>query len=159
MPPGPVWPGERGRAWRVGDWPGISAGSLCPSGQGSCPRSSPVPQDGSSCLPLLITLTSILCPQVPTRPGGGLGGPGIDLGAPQAPWAQMGGAIAFAPLPLFPESSSHLPLLISPASGMPILSGLHFSSPLSPPTSYLFTLGFLPPPWASEFPTSGRQAP
>ena len=40
-----------------------------------------------------------------------------------------------------------------------ILSGLHFSSPLSPPMSYQFTLGFLPPPWASEPRTRGRQAP
>ena len=64
-----------------------------------------------------------------------------------------------APLLLFPESPSHLPLLISPASGVPILSGLHFSSPFSPPTSYRFTLGFLTSPWLSEFLTSGLQAP
>ena len=84
--------------WRAGDWPGSSAGSLCPSGWGNRP-------------------------------------------------------------PLLPEGPSHLPLLISPASGVPILSGLQFSSPLSPLTSYQFTLGFLPSSWASEFPTSGRQAP
>ena len=63
------------------------------------------------------------------------------------------------PLPLLLDGSSCLPLLISPASGVPILFGLHFSSSLSPPTSYWFTLGFLPSPWASESPTSGRQAP
>ena len=57
------------------------------------------------------------------------------------------------------EGPSHLPLLISPASGALILSGHHFSSPFSPPTSYQLTLGFLPSPWASESPTSSWQEP
>ena len=64
-----------------------------------------------------------------------------------------------APLPLFPEGPSHLPRLISPASGARILSGFHFSSPLSPPTSYRFTWGFLPSPWMSGSPTSSWQVP
>ena len=92
-------------------------------------------------------------------PGGGFGLQGIELGAQQAPPAPVGGAIALPPLPLFPESPSHLPLLISLASGALILSGLHFSSPLSPPVSYQFTLGLLPSPWGSESPTSGQQVP
>ena len=64
-----------------------------------------------------------------------------------------------APLPLVPEGPSCLPLLISLASGAPILSGLHFSSPLSPPTSYQFTWGSLPSPCASASPTSSQQVP
>ena len=57
------------------------------------------------------------------------------------------------------EGPSCLPFLISPASGALILPGLHFSSPLSLPTSYWFTLGFFPSPWASESPTSSQQVP
>ena len=83
----------------------------------------------------------------------------MGLGAQQAPQPQWTRRSPSAPLPLFPESPSHLPLLISPASRAPILSGLHFSSPLGPPTSYLFTLGFLTAPWGLESPTSGRQVP
>ena len=56
------------------------------------------------------------------------------------------------PLPFLLEIPSHLPLLISLASEAPILSGLHFSFPLSPPTSYWFTWGFLLSPWASGYP-------
>ena len=81
-----------------------------------------------------------------------------SLGTQQASppeWARLSPS---APLPLFPESPTHLPLLISLASGALILSGLYFS-PLSPPTSYRFTLGFLPSPWWLEPPTSGQQAP
>ena len=58
-----------------------------------------------------------------------------------------------------PPLLSPLPLLISPASGAPVLSGLNFSLPLAPPTSYRFTLGFLPSPWGLEFPASSWQAP
>ena len=54
---------------------------------------------------------------------------------------------------------SCLPLLLSLASGALILSGLHFSFPLCPPTSYRFTWGFLLSAWASGSPTSGWQAP
>ena len=75
---------------------------------------------------------------------------------PRPEWVEQSSS---APLLLLPEGPSHLPLLISQASGVLILSGLHFSSPLSPPTSYPFTWWFLPSPWASGSPTSGRQAP
>ena len=75
-----------------------------------------------------------------------------SLGAQQAPWPEWARRLPSALLPLFLESPSHLLLLMSPASEARILSGLHFSSPLSPPTSYQFTLRFLLFPWASEFP-------
>ena len=101
---------------------------------------------------------SLLRPQDP----GGLDGAvergkqlGSSAGSP-AEWARRSPS---SPLLLLLESPSHLPLLISPASGAPILSGLHFSSPLGPPTFYRFTLGFLPSPWGSECPSSCRQAP
>ena len=58
------------------------------------------------------------------------------------------------------KNPSRLPLLIFLASGALILSGLHFSYPLGSPTSYRFTLVFLPSPWRSESSlTSSRQAP
>ena len=91
----------------------------------------------------------------PTQPGGGFGGVGTGLGAQQAPQPEWARRLPSAPLLLFLESPSHLPLLISLASGAWILSDLHFSSPFGPPTSYQFTLGFLLSPWGSEFSTSG----
>ena len=60
------------------------------------------------------------------------------------------------PLLLFLGSHSHLPLLISPASGSPILSGFHISSPFSPCMSYQLTLVFLLSPSGSKFPTNGH---
>ena len=48
---------------------------------------------------------------------------------------------------------------LSPAPWELILSGLHFSSPLSPTMSYRFTWEFLLSTWASGSPTSGWQAP
>ena len=217
MPPGPMWlerevEGLEGMGTCLGaqQAPG-------PEWVGQSP-STPLPllPDGSSCLPLLISLASFLCPQGPTRPARGFGGQGIGLGAQQAPgpewagqslstpllllpdgssclpllispasllcprthaawmglwrggtsleaqqapWPEWARQLPSTPLPLFPESSTRLPLLTSLASGSQILSALHFSSPLSPPTSYWFTLVFLPSPWVSESPTSGRQAP
>ena len=129
-------------------------------GRANALLSSPAPPvwEGPSRLPLLISWASLLCPKGPTRPGGGLRGQGTVLGAQQALQPEWARRSPSASLLLFPESPSRLPLLISPASGAPSLSGLHFS-PLSPPTSYLFTLEFLPSPWVSEFSTSGRQAP
>ena len=86
-------------------------------------------------------------------------GRGPHLGAQQASWLEWTRQSHSGPLPLSPDSPSCLPLLIAPASGVLILSGLHFSSPLSPPMSYWFTLGFLLSPWVSESPISGQQAP
>ena len=136
----------------AGDWPGISTGSLCLSGRGNHPPllscsswmapptwlswslrpSSFVPRTHTAWMGLWKGVTSLGAQQVP-----------------QPEWARRSPSI---PLPLFLESPSHLPLLISLASGVLILSGLHFSSPLSPPTSYQFTSGFFPSPWASESP-------
>ena len=84
---------------------------------------------------------------------------GTGLGAQQAPLPAWARRLPSDPLSVFLESPSILPLLISLASVPLIVSDLHFSSHLSPPTSYLFTLGFLPSPWSSESPTSGRQVP
>ena len=92
--------------------------------------------EGPSRLPLLTSPASLLCSQGPPQPGGVFGAQGIGLGAQQAPWPQWTRRSPSTPLPLFQESPSRLPLLISPASGAPILSGLHSSSPLSPLMSY-----------------------
>ena len=107
--------------------------------------------EGPSRLPLLISPASLLC---------------------QLPWWSLLNSQADALpskhptrvsnrllLSLSSQSPSRLPLLIFPASGAQILSGFHFSSPLSPPTSYRFTLGFFPSPCVSESPTSGQQVP
>ena len=68
---------------------------------------------------------------------------------PLAPDPSPGGSLqAWEPLP---------PL--SHPSGVPVLSSLHFSSPLSPPTSYRFTWGFFLFPWALGSPTSVQQVP
>ena len=101
-------------------------------------------------------------PPGPTQPGWGSGG-WYQLGSSAGSPVRVGQAIALCSSPTLPgeslpESPSHLPLLISPASGAQILSGLHFSSPLSPPVSCQFNVGFLPSPWGSESPTSSQQA-
>ena len=62
--------------------------------------------EGPSCLPLLISLASLLCPQGPTQPGVGFGGQRIGLGAQQSPWARLGGVVA---LQLFSCSSRRAP--------------------------------------------------
>ena len=97
----------------------------------------------------------------PMRLGGGwaLEGRGRAWELSRLPGFEWAGQSPSAPLLLLLQGPSRLPLLISPASAALILSGLHFSSPLGPPTSYWFTLGFLPSPWGSESPTSNRQAP
>ena len=127
--------------------------------------STPLPllPESPSHLPLLISLASLLCPQDPRGLEGALEG-GTGLGAQQAPWPKWARQSPSTPLLLLPESPSHLPLLISLASGVPILSGLHFSSHLGTPTSYRFTLGFLPcllggqspPPAADRHPGCGE---
>ena len=119
--------------------------------------SSPLPllPERHSCLPLLISPASLLCPQDPR----GLEGlrrwayqPGSSVGS-------LGPSGLCDCPPLFLEGPSHLPLLISPASGALILSGLHFSSPLSPPTSLLVHLGVPPISWGVRVPTSSQQVP
>ena len=110
--------------------------------------SAPLPllPEGLSRLPLL---NSPQPPSYAPRPGGRVAlegrGPGWELS--RLPGPEWVGQMPSIPLPLLPDISSHLPLLISLASGAPILSGLQFSPQLCPPTSYWFTWGFLPFPW------------
>ena len=98
-------------------------------------------------------------PKDPCALKGALEGRELAWELSRLPRPEWVGQSPSTPLPLFPESISCLPLLICLASGVPILCCLHFSFFLSPSTSYQFTLGFLPAPWASESPTSGRQVP
>ena len=156
-PQGPTWPG--------GDFggQGVSLGAqqpLCSRvGMAIALRSSPAPP-GWPLPPASPDLPSLpVMPPGPSWPGWGFGEAGTSLGAQQAPRPEWARRSPSAPLLLFLESPSRLPLLIYPPSGVPILSGLHFSSPLSPPTSYRFTLAFLRSPWASESSTSSWQAP
>ena len=60
--------------------------------------------EGPSCLPLLISPASLLCPQnqCGRRGRGGLGGEGTRLRAQQAPRARVGGAIALCSSPAPP---------------------------------------------------------
>ena len=127
----------------------------------SCP--APPVWEGPSYVPLLISLASLLCPQDPRSLDGTLG-VGNGLGAQQAPWPKWARRSPSASLPLFPESPSRLPLLISPALGVPILSGLHFSSPPQyplHPTGSLWGSSHLlghqsPPPAAGRHPSCGQ---
>ena len=88
--------------------------------------------------------------RVPHPPSQRAGEP--HLGAQQASWARVGGANALCSSPTPPKCPSHLPLLIFLTSGVPILSGLHFSSPFHPPTSYAFTWGFFLSPGGVRVP-------
>ena len=91
---------------------------------------------------------SLLCPQDPRGPDGAL------------EVRELAWELSSLPCPGGPGNHPLL-LLRSSRTVCPtcLLCGLHFSSPLGPPTSYWFILGFLPSPWGSESPTSGRQAP
>ena len=71
---------------------------------------------GPSRLPLLISPASLLCPQAPTKPGGGFGSQGTSLGAQQAPWPPWAGQSPTVPLSLLLDGPFCLPLLISQAS-------------------------------------------
>ena len=127
----PPTPSLRGQ----GTSPGSPGGFLGLSEQSKCLPllSSPalLVWEGHSCLPLLISPASLLCPQDPRSLEGTLEcrGPAWELSRlPE--WVTQSPS---TPLLLLPESSSRLPLLISLASGAPILSSLHFSSSLTPP--------------------------
>ena len=156
----PPTPGLRG--W--GTSPDSPAGFLGSSGWGKCPpllSCSSGPRGPFPPASPVLPSASFLCPQ--DQCGWGEGGSwraGDGLGTQQAPWAQVGGGqTPSSLLLLLLEGPSHPHLLMSPASEAPILSGLHFSSHLCPPTSYWFTWGFLPSPWVSVSPTSSRQVP
>ena len=133
---------------RAGTSPGSPAGFLGSSGWGRYPPllswSSGLGGPLLPASPDLLGLTPMPPGPVKLGEGGGLGGQGTSLGVQQAPQPEWARRLPSTPLPLFPECPSRLPLLISPASGAPILSGLHFSAPLSPPTSYWFTFGVPP---------------
>ena len=164
VPPGPMqlegeWGSLEGRgpAWELSRLP-------MPKWVGQSPSASPplLPK-GPYRLPLLISLASLLCPQGPTQPGGALevGGSAWELS--RLPVPEWTGQSPSAPLPLFLESPSHLPLLISLASWAQILSGLHFSSPLVPlhPTGSLWGSSHLlggqsSPPAAGRHPSCGE---
>ena len=75
---------------------GAQQASWARVGRANALPSSPAPLawEGPSSLPLLVSLTSLLCPQGPTQPGGGFGEQGIGLGAQHAPCARVCWAIA-----------------------------------------------------------------
>ena len=127
--------------------------------------SSPAPLvwKGPSHLPLLITPASLLCP-LDQCGGGRLRGQGTGLGAQQFPWPEWTRQLPSAPLLLFPESPSCLPLLISPASGHQSCLASTPPPPSDPPrptgslggSSHL--LGHQsPPPGAGRHPSCGEK--
>ena len=136
-------------SWEPNRLPGFEWVGRLPFGSGKAPP---------ACLSLSPWPPSC-APKDPHSLEGALEGRGPAWELSRLPGPQWAGQSPSAPLPVLPDDSSHLPLLIFPALGALILSGLQFSSPLSPPTSYQFTLGFLPSPWASESPTSSWQVP
>ena len=122
--------------------------------------------EGPSHLPLLISPASLLCLQDPCSLDGALEG-GYWLGSSAGSPAQVGQVITLHSSPALPGESvpphPRLPLLISPASGAPILSGLHSSTPSVPlhPTSSLWGSSRLlghqsPRPAASRHPSCGE---
>ena len=122
------------------------------------PSSLPVPEwaGQSPSIPLLLLLGWLLPPATPDLPslppmppgptlaGWGFGVGGTGLGAQQAPQPMWARRSPSALLPLFPQGPSHLPLLISLASGSLILSGLHFSFP--PQSPYVLPVHSRVPP-------------
>ena len=149
--------------WRAGGLVWELSRLLVPEWVGQSP-SAPLLllwQDPSR-LPLLISLFSLLCPQDPHSLDGALEGR-TSLGAQQAPWPKWARRLPSAPLLLFPESPSHLPLLISWPQGR--RSCLASTSPPSSvplhPTSSLWGSSCLlggqsPPPAASRCPSCGE---
>ena len=111
---------------------------------------------GPSCLPLLISLASLLCPQGPTQPGGGLEGRGPAWELGRLPMPKWVGLTPSAPLLLLPQGPSHLPLLISPASGALILPGLHLRPTGSLWGSSRLLGGQSPPPAPGRHPSCGE---
>ena len=101
----------RGSAWELSRFPGLEWVGQSPS------TPFPLLLEGPSCLPLLISPASLLCPQYLCGPDRALGCGGTSLGAQQAPQPEWARRSPSAPLPPFPESPSHLPLLISLALG------------------------------------------
>ena len=142
MPPGPTWPGGGFGLQVTGlggqQPPRAPVGRAIPLCFSSAPPGWPLPP-ATPDLPGLPPM-----PPGPTWRGWGFGWGGSGLGAEQPPLPEQARQSPSAPLPLFPESPSHLPLLISLASGALILSGLHFSSPTQSP--YVLPVHFGVPP-------------
>ena len=132
----PPTPGLRGQ----GTSPGRPAGFLDSSGWDKCPPLFSCSSGlGGPLSPASHNLPGL--PPMPprTHAEGTLEGRVLAWELSRLPMPEWVGQLPSTPLPLLPECPSRLPLLISLASGVPILSGLHFSSSLSPPTSYRFT--------------------
>ena len=149
---------------------GNPAGFLGPSGLSSLHFSSTSPpllllqswRAPHACLSCS-ALASLLHPQDQHGPEGASEGVGSGQRGEQTSLADWAGETLGA-LPPDPSSRGSLqawePLPpLSHSSGTSVLSGLHFSCPLSPPTSYRFAWGFLLSPWVSRSLTSLRQAP
>ena len=107
--------------------------------------STPLPllPEGPSHLPPVLPLAALLCPQGPTRPGGGFGGQGIGLGAQQAAWG--------------PSGWGSRPLLLSCPSWM-APPACHSSSPQLPsyaPRTHMAWLGL----WRRGTGLRAQQAP
>ena len=118
--------------WEPSRLPGLEWAGKMPS--------APLPLLLQSSGPLLsaspvLPSASILCPQDQCgwRVRGALEGRGPAWELSRFPGPEWEGQSPSALLPLLPEGLSRLPLLISLASGVPIQSGLHFCSLLSPP--------------------------
>ena len=129
----------RGSAWKLSRLPGPEWAEQLPS--------TPLPHllEDPSHLFLLNSPQSLPMPPWTNAAGvrGDLEGRVPAWKLSKLPGPEWVGQSSFALLSLFPEGPSHQPLLISPASGAPILPGLHFSSLLCPPTFYQFTWRFL----------------
>ena len=163
MLPRPIWPGGGFGGWGTGlrtqqaphTWLG-GANAL---------RSFPTPLvlEDPSLLPLLFSPVLPSMPPGPTQAGGVLWGHRTGPESRADFPGQLGrGDAGSVPPNLSPWGSLQawepLPPLSHPSEAL-VLSGLHFSSLLSAPTSYQFAWGFFLSLWASGSPTSIRQAP
>lgn len=143
----------------MGDWPGSSVGFPGLSEQGQHPPllSCSSVLEGPSCLLLLISLASLLCPKDPHGLEGVSEGIGPNLRAEQASLADWAGdtLVHYSLIgdPKVTSRCGNYSLPFRHPSGMPALSSLHLAYPLSPPMSYQFIWGFLLSPWASRSPT------
>ena len=156
--PPPLVAEGRDLTWEPSRLPGLQWVGQTPS--------APLFPEGPSHLPLLFSpRPPSYAPRTSVARGmGGHGGQGTSLGTQQAPQPKWAGQSPSASLLPLLEGPSRLPFLISPASGAPILSDLHFSSPLSTPLCHTGSLGGsscllghrVPPPAASRCPSCGE---
>ena len=145
--------------WEPSRLPGLSGWGKCPPLL-SCSSSPGGPLPPAS--PDLPSLPPM--PPGPMRPGlvGSLEGRGSAWELSRVTVPKWTGQSPSAPLLLLLEGPSCLPLLISPASGAPILSGLHFLFP--PQSPHVLPVGSStcllgrqgPPPVAGGCPSCGE---